>query len=188
MCKFLIIYASSNGYFWTSLRLKKGSQSLFYLYYFFYITILAYVVLTGYNAINQEPVFTNIEENEILPIDSILKPSYIEELKKDLPLKMEYEKYYLDSSLTIHSLANHLNTNSKYLSQLINQVFEKNFVLFVNEYRINEAKNLLSNRDNDHLTIESIGYDSGFKSKSAFNTAFKKVTGTTPSVYKKQSA
>ena len=123
---------------------------------------------------------------------SILEPKedinsvFYTNLKAMLLTKMEDEKLYLDSSLTIHSLANQLNSNNKYISQLINNDFKKNFVLFVNEYRIREAKELLLDEANNNLTIESIGYDAGFKSKSAFNAVFKKITNQTPSEFRKK--
>jgi len=97
---------------------------------------------------------------------------------------MDEDKLFLDSSLTIHSLANKLNSNNKYVSQLINNDLNKNFVMFVNEYRINEAKKSLLDDSDNKLTIESIGYDSGFKSKTAFNRVFKQFTNQTPTQYK----
>ena len=61
-----------------------------------------------------------------------------------------------------------------------------NFVSFVNSYRIAEAKKLLLDPNKYNLTIEAIGNESGFKSKSAFNGAFKKITGMTPSAFVKK--
>ena len=55
---------------------------------------------------------------------------------------------------------------------------------YINHFRINSAKELLKNAEYEHYTIEAIGGMSGFKSKSAFNSAFKKITGYTPSEYK----
>jgi AraC-like DNA-binding protein len=71
------------------------------------------------------------------------------------------------------------------LSYLINIGFNENFFLFVNKYRVERVKELLINKENDHLSILGIAFESGFSSKTAFNTTFKKFTQQTPSEYKK---
>lgn len=158
-------------------------------YFMFYIILLIYVTYSGYFALKQDPVFDKIESVNFSNNDAVEKTNNInfKELKLTLLTTMDEEKLYLDSSLTIHSLANKINSNSKYVSQLINNDLNKNFVMFVNEYRIQEAKKLLLNKETGKLTIESIGYDTGFKSKSAFNRAFKKYTNITPSEFRKSS-
>lgn len=105
----------------------------------------------------------------------------IEKLQK----YMETEEPYLDSSLTIHKLANQLNLPFKDISILINHHIGKHFFDFINEYRIKKAIALLENPLNEKLTILEILYDVGFNSKSPFNTAFKKHTGFTPTQYRK---
>jgi len=91
---------------------------------------------------------------------------------------------YLDPSLSIDSLANQLNIATKELSVLINHTMGLHFFDFVNEYRINYAKNILTDKSQQDLTILEILYDSGFNSKSSFNTEFKKRTGETPTQYR----
>jgi len=157
-------------------------------YFMFYLILLTYVIYSGYNALNQEPVFDSIKANYKNKNNVLeeVNTEYFKELKTKLLTIMDEKKLYLDSSLTIHSLANKLSSNNKYVSQLINNELNKNFVMFVNEYRINEAKKLLLNKENDNLTIEAIGYDSGFKSKTAFNRVFKQFTQQTPTQFKQQ--
>jgi len=155
-------------------------------YFMFYLILLTYVIYSGYNALNQDPIFEDFKVDRTKKHNSIenINTEFYKELKTLLLTKMEEEKLYLDASLTIHSLAYQLNSNNKYISQLINNDFKKNFVLFVNEYRIREAKKLLLDEANNNITIESIGYDVGFKSKSAFNATFKKITNQTPSEFR----
>lgn len=107
------------------------------------------------------------------------------ELKEKLLNFMSKEKPYLNSKLTIHELSKQLNTNNKYLSKIINNSFKQNFVTFINSYRIEESKKLLLDTENDNYTIESIANMAGFHSRSTFNTAFKNITGVTPSKFKK---
>lgn len=157
--------------------------------YFFYLTILVYVVFIGYNALIQEPLETfedaSKKEDKLSKID--ISNEFFKDLKVRLVSSMIEDKIFLKSGLNIHDLAAVLNTNSKYVSTLINQEFKVNFVTFINKYRIDEAKILLLDPKKNNVTIEAIGNESGFKSKSAFNVAFKKETGITPSMYVKES-
>jgi adenylate cyclase len=73
-----------------------------------------------------------------------------------------------------------------YLSQLLNAGFEQNFAEYVNSYRLEDFKRKLSDPAFQHLTLLGLAYESGFNSKTSFNTFFKKTTGTTPAAYRKQ--
>jgi len=154
--------------------------------FMFNIILLTYVIFSGYNALKQNPVFKDIkiENKPIAVIPEEANTKLFKELKSKLLVAMNEEKLFLDPSLTIHSLAHKLNSNNRYVSQLINNDLNKNFVMFINEYRIQEAKKLLLDDKENKVTIESIGYDSGFKSKTAFNRVFKKFEGKTPSEFK----
>lgn len=92
---------------------------------------------------------------------------------------------YLDSELNIADLSKELNLSSKMLSQVINEGYNCNFFDFVNKFRIEMAKSLFEDQSDSKLTISEVMYDSGFNSKSSFNTAFKKFTQKTPTQFKK---
>lgn len=96
---------------------------------------------------------------------------------------MENRKMFLDTEMNVDKLAQDLNTNKRYLSQVINELKNQNFSTFLNEYRVREARLFLLDPKNQHLTIETIAGMVGFNSKSAFNNAFKKFTGVTPSFF-----
>lgn len=93
---------------------------------------------------------------------------------------------YRKNDLTLDSLAKKLKTNRTYLSESINKTYGKNFNSFLNEHRVNEARQVLLNNDINY-TIEAISQMVGFKSISVFNTAFKKQTGLTPSYFEKNA-
>ncbi|MEI6684060.1 MAG: helix-turn-helix domain-containing protein [Bacteroidota bacterium] len=93
------------------------------------------------------------------------------------------EKYYLNEKLTIDVLADKLETNSKYLSQLINESQQKNFYTYINTFRVTEAQRLLNERQHQKYSIQGIALMAGFSSKSSFNEAFRRITGMTPSEY-----
>jgi AraC-like DNA-binding protein len=104
--------------------------------------------------------------------------------KSDLWSHMSTQEKYLNSELTIDDLANELALTPKIVSQIINEGYSCNFFDFVNKFRVEEAKSLLSSRADDKMTIQEVMYDAGFNSKSSFNTAFKKFTKLTPTQFK----
>ena len=97
---------------------------------------------------------------------------------------VETNQVYFDSNLTMKDLATNIGFSPNHISQIINENLEMNFHDFINEYRIKEAQKIIAS-DSANSNILSIAYDVGFNSKSAFNNAFKKFTGITPSDYKK---
>ena len=106
---------------------------------------------------------------------------YVEKVEKH----MKKSKPYQDRELTIYDLSRQLNIPRHILSEIINEHIGKNFYNLVNDYRVEEVKQRLENPQYKHLTILAIAYDSGFNSKSSFNTIFKEKTGSTPSEYLK---
>jgi AraC-like DNA-binding protein len=96
---------------------------------------------------------------------------------------MVIEKPYLNRELTIYNLSDQLKISRHILSEVINEHMGMNFYNLVNEYRVNEVKERMKSDAMKHLTILAIAYDSGFNSKSSFNTIFKEKTGQTPSEY-----
>jgi AraC-like DNA-binding protein len=98
---------------------------------------------------------------------------------------MLQKKPYLDPEITLQKLALQASIPEKELSLLINHHLNKHFFDFINEYRINDAKNMLQDPEQDRLTVLEILYSVGFNSKSSFYTAFKKETNQTPTAYRK---
>ncbi|WP_299252730.1 helix-turn-helix domain-containing protein [uncultured Aquimarina sp.] len=94
-------------------------------------------------------------------------------------------KLYLEPDISLVKLSKLIGKSTQITSLVINQYAKRNFNDFVNHYRVQEAKELLSNTESDKYTISSIAYDIGFSSLSSFNNAFKKFEGMTPSRYRK---
>jgi AraC-like DNA-binding protein len=97
---------------------------------------------------------------------------------------VEAEKHFRDASLTLTSLSEALNVSPQILSQVINQESGSNFNTFVNSFRIEASKRLLSQEAFKNQTIASIAFEVGFNSLSSFNAAFKKQTGQTPLAFR----
>ncbi len=100
---------------------------------------------------------------------------------------MQSQRPYLEPELTLDELATQLSVKPKILSQVINELLQQNFFEFINHYRIEEAKRLLTNPKDKKITVLEVMYEVGFNSKSSFNTIFKKNTGLTPGGFKKKN-
>jgi AraC-like DNA-binding protein len=108
-------------------------------------------------------------------------PEMIEKLD-DL---MSRVKLYQDPDLHLDGLADSMGISTRSLSALINGHHKQNFYDFVNDYRVRDAQRQLEDPSLKSKTIQKIFEDAGFSSKSTFHTYFKKVTGKTPSEYRK---
>lgn len=114
-----------------------------------------------------------------------LEEAELAELKVRLTALMENEKPYLINDLSLPVLATMLNISIHEASFLINETTGDNFYNYINRYRVGEAKRLLAGSALDKLNILGIAFASGFNSKTAFNTAFRKWTGQSPGAYAK---
>lgn len=121
------------------------------------------------------------DSSKLLQVDSGEEDEEVQKVKR----YMAHEKPFLEPSLTIQQLAEQIELPTKELSVLINHEMGQHFFDFVNEYRIAEAKTILTDANKRELTVLEVLYEVGFNSKSSFNTAFKKYTGTTPTQYRK---
>ena len=101
---------------------------------------------------------------------------------------LEQEEYHLREDASLSGLAAALNLAPNYLSQSINSQLSQNFNEFINAHRVEEAKKRLLDSAYQHLSIAGIGNSVGFRSKSAFYSAFKKYTGSTPAAFVKEKA
>ena len=106
----------------------------------------------------------------------------MEALLNSLEQLVRQKELYKNANLTVSELARHMNIPSHQLSQLLNEGLNKNFTSYVNGFRISKACDMIT--EGHPYSLESIGYEVGFNSKSTFYTAFKKITGTTPNLYK----
>ncbi len=118
---------------------------------------------------------------------SRLDPMKTEEIISALDDLMDREKLFLDPDLTLRDLSVRLKIHYNYISRIINEHFGMSYNDFINKYRVDEVKKRLSDPDYMNKTVLEIMYETGFYSKSVFNTAFKKFTGMTPSEYRKRN-
>jgi len=160
------------------------------------LLFLVIVYLTSYYSLRQKEIYPldEAQRKELLEIEAkdgesegkkkLLSDAELESLKQKLTFLMETEKPYLDGELNLIKLAGLMDISAHQLSYLINQGFDENFFQFVNGYRVRQAQKLLSEKKS-RFSLLGIAYESGFNSKTSFNTIFKKMTQQTPSEFRK---
>ena len=125
-------------------------------------------------------IFRNEKRHAIKKIDNSTEAIIV----KKLNTLMKEQKLYKNPNLKASEIAQKLNISPHQFSQLLNDNLGKNFAIFINTYRVEEAKLMIMS--NTKYTLEAIGNESGFNSKSSFYGYFKKQIGMTPSLYRKQ--
>jgi AraC-like DNA-binding protein len=116
-----------------------------------------------------------------------LKDKQAEEYLKKLISYVEEKKPYLDRDLSIQDLSDATDISRHHITQILNEKHKKNFFSFINEYRVREVIARFEDQKNNNYTILAIAYDSGFNSKTTFNSIFKSQTGMTPSEFREKS-
>ena len=162
--------------------------------------VLVIVFFIAYNSLKQDEIFPRDDQgkSELISLSEIEKveepkrqlvsDDKVNEVKLLLNDLMENKELYLDSDLNLIKLAKQLHVSSHQLSYIINRGYNENFFQFVNRFRVEKAKRMLTDNKNDKLSILGVAFESGFSSKTSFNTTFKKMTALTPSEYKKVSS
>ncbi len=151
-----------------------------------YVIIIGMVITALYfstNIITQkypldEKGFMNYIKNQ-----NYNNASKIEEIFLKLTTYITKNETYKNINLTLKSLSEEVDINATQLSVAINTLNNTNFHEFINYYRIESIKKELIS-SNEQIII--IAYKNGFNSKSTFNSTFKKMSGTTPSEYRKK--
>jgi AraC-like DNA-binding protein len=119
---------------------------------------------------------------------STLAPARAQEAAEQLRAIMERDRPHLRPDLTLDDLAGILGVPKTHLSQILNETLGQSFLDFLTGYRIRESERLLRDEGTRHLTIEAVGRDSGFRSRSAFYEAFRKAHGATPAEYRRRAS
>jgi len=188
------------GVVWTFLMAFAAIHHIFHLFSWNFCTdglslsLSVFIILLGYFGLKQKEIFSGYEGSEFVTgryseqkyAGSILKEADARMYAERLVSYMAEKKPYLNPDLNLPQLAGDLNIPSHYLSQVINQNTGHNFYDFINHYRVEEVKNKIIDPLYQKYSILGIAFDAGFNSKSAFNRAFKYITGQTPTHYKKQ--
>jgi len=187
----------SFGLIWTILILVAVIHHLMFLFTRdfctngLFLSLSVFVILIGYFGLEQSVIVTPSLKGEKEPdspvkyAGSSLKKEVVPELAEKLRDFMEKEKPFADGTLSLQQLSGLTGIPVHQLSQIINEHFGQNFFDFINTYRVNEVIRKMDDPDFENYSLLGLAFDSGFNSKTAFNRFFKKITGVTPSEYKK---
>ena len=154
---------------------------------FNYSVLLFFIYIFGFYGLKQKAIFKRIpiENGNSKQQNQILNETASENVKTKILNYFQKEKPYINPDLNMTLLSETLKIPKHHLTEVLNSNLGKNFFQFVNEYRIEAVKKELSNPKNPY-SIEAIGYECGFNSKSTFFSVFKNITGQTPMEYKIQ--
>lgn len=184
----LAIYWTFPLYFELQTRLAEAIP----YFYLLWIGLAVTIYLLGHVALYQFGISEEqINLNQFISNQKVNLPNNKQKDRNNAHI-IAFEKYikeeknFLNSLLSLDSVAENLGLNSSYLSRILNAHLDKNFTDYVNELRVEEAKIYLLNPEFSNYTLVSIGLEAGFNSKSSFNAVFKKMTGMTPSEYRKK--
>ncbi len=125
---------------------------------------------------------TEAEGSKKIVIPPKTEKEILEKLKQ-----FENSRLFLDKKMRLGTLAKHLDTNTRYLSTIINAAKNKSFNAYINSLRINYILSKLESEPKyANYKISYLAKESGLASQSSFTAAFKEETGLTPSVYIKK--
>ena len=117
---------------------------------------------------------------------SLIRAELADELYEKILNMIVIEKRYRNKEFSAKELAKELNTNTRYISAVINSRFNTTFSCLINEYRIKEALHRMTDKRYLDMTIEEIGTMVGFANRQSFYASFYRIMGETPNGYRKR--
>lgn len=145
------------------------------------VTMICLALITLYCASHRYPRLLGLNPDKVKPSRKKSGNMSKLELVKEQIID---QQFFLESDITLNKLATELQISPRELSELINDTADQNFTSFLNTFRIEHAKKLLT--ENPELSVLQVVYASGFNSKSAFYKQFTNATGLTPFAYRKE--
>ncbi len=163
----------------------SGAYYHYYLSFFISLPYFIFFNIIFFKGWSHPELFSGIQDSTKYKYSKLTKDE-AGKLINSLNDYVENEKPFLDCDLTLNELAEGINLSPRILSQIINEYFGQNFYDYINKLRVEESKKRLAD-SSSNKTILEILYEVGFNSKSAYNSAFKKLTGLTPTEFRKRN-
>jgi AraC-like DNA-binding protein len=153
------------------------------------IYVAVFTLLTTSRVMSSSTYFDQSASFLDISIGKYRKSSLTEEGKQkilgNIILEFETKQYYLENLASLSDLAKKVGESPHHVSQVLNEKLDKNFFELLAKYRVDMAKKILNDDPKNRITIEEISEMVGYNSKTAFNNVFKKLTGKTPSEFRK---
>jgi len=151
--------------------------------------VSVFILITTFRVMNDSEYFNRTTSYMDLSIGKYQKSSLTESNKlkilNNILLELETKQYFSDNLASLSELAKKIGESPHHVSQVMNEKLNKSFFELLASYRVEEAIKILSDDKNNRLTVEEISEMVGYNSKTAFNNAFKKLSGKTPSEFRK---
>ncbi|HNW51470.1 MAG TPA: helix-turn-helix domain-containing protein [Prolixibacteraceae bacterium] len=152
-----------------------------------YLIVLGFFGHKQGNLFSDKPIQMELSEPQPMLSETYSLDQKENDFIHSLLAYMNATKPYLNTEITLTTLASELEVSPEYLSKILNGRLGKNFFDFINHYRIEEFKTRCNLPENKNYTLIAIAYDCGFSSKATFNRVFKNATGQTPGDYSRKS-
>lgn len=179
---FLLLTVSNFLCFSIDMIIHKGQETFAFLYPTL-ISNAIFIYWVGYVGFTNPGRFFNNPHT-----DDGFSALQIAEMNRKLAVVMKEQRLFRQPNLTIQQLAVEVENSSKELTKFLNEQHQMNFSEYINQHRIEYVQELINSPEAEKYTLVSLAGLSGFASKSSFNATFKKITGLTPSEYKKQQS
>lgn len=157
--------------------------------YFIGMYISLFVMLTTFRVMNDSAYFERSASFMDISMVKYSKSSLSESDKQNILAtiikEFEIRNYYSKNLASLADLSRKIGESKHHVSQVINEKIGKNFFELLAYYRVEKAKSILTQEKSLRLTIEEISEMVGYNSKTAFNNSFRKLTGKTPSEFRK---
>jgi len=178
MCMIIIVFIMVK----TTLHGNAGN-------YFIGLYIAAFTMLTTYRIMNDSTYFDRSGSFIDISIGKYSKSSLTEDSKQkiltNILLEFETRQYFMENLASLSDLAKKIGESPHHASQVLNEKLNKSFFELLATYRVEKSKKIFVEDTENKLTIEEISEMVGYNSKTAFNNAFKRLTGKTPSEFRK---
>jgi len=152
-----------------------------------YVSVI--ILITTLRVMNDSSYFERSTSFMDIDLGKYRKSSLTETNKKkileSIIFELETRQYYLENLASLSELAKKMGESPHHVSQVMNEKLNKSFFELLASYRVEEAKKILSADNKNKITVEEISEMVGYNSKTAFNNAFKKLSGKTPTEFRK---
>jgi len=152
-----------------------------------YVSVI--ILITTLRVMNDSSYFERSTSFMDIDLGKYRKSSLTETNKKkileSIIFELETRQYYLENLASLSELAKKIGESPHHVSQVMNEKLNKSFFELLASYRVEEAKKILSADNKNKITVEEVSDMVGYNSKTAFNNAFKKLSGKTPTEFRK---
>jgi AraC-like DNA-binding protein len=157
--------------------------------YFIGMYVAVFTILTTLRVMNDSSYFDRSTSFMDLSLSKYRKSSLTEpgkqKILRNIIFELENRHYYSDNLASLSELAKKIGESPHHVSQVINEKLNKGFFELLAHYRVELAKKIITEDKENKLTVEEISEKVGYNSKTAFNNAFRKLSGKTPTEFRK---